>query len=725
MKKIKFLLACIILLSFQNCKKDINDPTENNGEIVSEAKIGSEGGVLTTSDVEFSIPAGSLESTTQLKIIESDSIYDGENQFSQTFLLEGVPSTYTGELNVKIKYSKPLEDKSYIACHFKTAPISIGHETISCKYLEAKDSSGYLVGTIDFGDGNRTLKSTSEIAVTDIQLEFSATSRMSSTTETTENPMISFDIICPNDIPNEFRLKVVKYFAAISKIFAEHGFNYTARDNSELFPIYIVRDAAAADYGFSSRAFPWTINGSYIQLNYPICSTNDSELKSTIAHEFFHFVHSCYGFDSDNTLWLQEALCTFSEELLQDNPADFNSDQFLKFFNTPFNGMEAGKNWVDPLTQKASIQQHGYGMGAMIKEFYYNSERTATEKTKKTVLLELVQKGANEEMLPIDVLSTTFPDFKFLWQNYFDKFIVGDINFINQSTVRDQTVLDPNRIWTIFSDTDTQKVFNEQMFDLSTNIYRIHLNKDFDSTDVLNITANSSINADDIEVVVYKYSTNSGTPFPDYINCSSSTSDHEVVVERLDEIFKSYTSLLVVVKNSRTQTPYTGTSGIKVSFNVVKEKIKYIENYTWPKSQFLMYNKYFSADVTMSLSGSKFRIVSELMNPSLGRILMIAVPKLINNKELKYNLNVSFENLQFNPPLEKAPTLDKGEIYVSSFMGSSFNDNSGNWSIPLIIKDNEILPKEGSGSVGIEVYFKDKDGYEKSAGILTMRITQD
>ncbi len=91
------------------------------------------------------------------------------------------------------------------------------------------------------------------------------------------------------------------------------------------------------------------------------------------------------------TWWYQDALCTFAEEMLQANPESFYSSQFLAFYNTPFNGMEAGINWIDPNTGVASIQQHGYGMGLMIKEFYYNSQST-----NNSALLNLVQKvGTN------------------------------------------------------------------------------------------------------------------------------------------------------------------------------------------------------------------------------------------------------------------------------------------------------------------------------------------
>jgi len=554
----------------ENCDPVFSDTTSFvpliNGKVIASGYIDSLGGAISSPEIAVTVPPGSLSSATLVKIIERDTLYGGENQFSKTFQLTGIPTTYKGLLQVAVKYLSPLEGKSYVSCYFETTPRSSLQPVKTCNYLEAKDSSGYLVSSLDFGDGQGSeLKATKGITITDVQLEVAAVSKMASALQTSDDNLIQFDFRYPSSVPAEMTQRAVRYFARISKIFSDYGFTYTARNNAKVFPIYFVNDPAATASGFFAKGFPYTINGSYIQLNYPKCSSDDEELRATVGHEFFHFIHAAYGMFDNPTWWYQEALCTFAEELLQADPAGYNSSQFLLYYNTPLNGLEAGKDWIDPNTGSANVAQHGYGMGAMIKHLIHNSGNA-----QPGLITGLVQKVSANNLTPVEALMTSFTDFKTSWRRYFTRFYEGDLGFITPGTIREEALTNPGlaRIWTPSSPTDTVKAFEDKIFDLATQVYRVHLDKDTLDMETFTVKVSSTADINDIEVRVYKYKKPNNSPFPELLGVSLPTAKHEVSISGLNIIKKTYYGLLIVVTNSRAVKPFTGTSNVSVSMNI-------------------------------------------------------------------------------------------------------------------------------------------------------------
>ncbi len=87
----------------------------------------------------------------------------------------------------------------------------------------------------------------------------------------------------------------------------------------------------------------------------------------------------------------------------------------------------------------------------------------------------------------------------------------GSLTPIQAGTIRSEPTLNPggSRIWNINSAADSLKTYYDEMPDLSTTVYRIHLNTI--TKQALSIVASTTPDINDIEVRVYKYNTANGS----------------------------------------------------------------------------------------------------------------------------------------------------------------------------------------------------------------------
>ncbi|MCX6138891.1 MAG: hypothetical protein NTV54_15540 [Ignavibacteriales bacterium] len=608
MKNVLFLLLIgSMIASVSGCKKtnDIVSPGNGNsdttgGKIIATGTIGIQGGTLSTSEVAIAIPQGSISTSATITIVEATQNYGGTTQFSKAYTIEGLPQGFQGKLGVKIKYTKPLQNSSYVSSYFTTTPKSVGHSITSFNYFEAKDSSGFLISSIDFGSGAFGLKKS--VATDDTKVTVTAASGIdTSSFAITPDPHMAFVVYREaNAIPLNWVIKLGEALAASSALYSTMGFSYSARSSTRPFPIYIINDPTSDDFGYYSRGFPWTINGSYITVNYAKVQIDD-DIRSIAAHEYFHFIHSCYGLSDDATLWYQEALTTYAEELIQPDPASFYSAQFLLYYNRPFFGIEAGKLFIDNDVTVPKPARHGYGMGVFIKELFHNSNYKDP-----TALLKLVTNVSTNKSVPVDAIKSVFPDYVDVWKTYLDKFFTGRVSFIRPSTIRGEGELDPQRTrtWTVATAGDTLKTYNENMYDLSAKVYRIHLNKDFDDLQDLKIISTPLGDKSEIEVSVYKYKNANNTPAPEFVTKSVVGRDTTIVSD-LKGIKSGYTSLIVLVTNRHAVNPYEGMRSLSLTFKIEKQEflaqLRGANNFTFTAYGTSTNNYYISKPITLTV----------------------------------------------------------------------------------------------------------------------------
>ena len=120
MKKLSLLCLPFLLIPFLSCSQSTDPeedpPPQDEFEMIAEADIGSEGGVLEAEGIELSIPSGAFTASQALELYvsETDLPYEG-NRASTLFRLEGLPEDFEGELELSITYEGELSENSYIA----------------------------------------------------------------------------------------------------------------------------------------------------------------------------------------------------------------------------------------------------------------------------------------------------------------------------------------------------------------------------------------------------------------------------------------------------------------------------------------------------------------------------------------------------------------------------------------------------------------------------------
>ncbi|MBP7497834.1 MAG: hypothetical protein KA792_09240, partial [Bacteroidales bacterium] len=152
-------------------------------------------------------------------------------------------------------------------------------------------------------------------------------------------------------------------------------------------------------------------------------------------------------------------------------------------------------------------------------------------------------------------------------------------------------------------------------------------------------------------------------------------------------------------------------------------------SYNSPPATHLIYNKYYSANVAIGISGDQFRVTQDVLSfNSEAKQITIKIPKITSSSAtMNYSLTVKFSELAFNPPnpsSEYTPKLKKAEAYIGADKISL--DNSGNWTIPIsVIQKNTYTP------VTLVVYIQEQNkqgnwiSYEKSGVILYLYIQQE
>ncbi|MBP7496642.1 MAG: hypothetical protein KA792_03145 [Bacteroidales bacterium] len=167
----------------------------------------------------------------------------------------------------------------------------------------------------------------------------------------------------------------------------------------------------------------------------------------------------------------------------------------------------------------------------------------------------------------------------------------------------------------------------------------------------------------------------------------------------------------------------------------VKFKVKgglpskdYIKSYNSPPATHLIYNKYYSANVAIGISGDQFRVTQDVLYTSETKQITIKIPKITSaSATMNYSLTVNFSELAFNPPnpsSENTPKLKKVEAGVGTDKISL--DTGGNWTIPI-----SVTQKNTNTNVTLVVYIQEQDkqgnwiSYEKSGVILYLYIQQE
>lgn len=583
--KIYLLIICFSILFF-SCKKEGN-PTEvetaptKDFKVVKTLTIDSKGGTIETENVSFRIPANSLTSATELKILESEKLDITTYQVSNGIQLSGLPKGYNGAVKIKLKHKGSLFFETYVASVQIAKHAQMGINVNNIDYIETKDSSGYLIATRyyeNYNNQSKSLYKTTEIQ-DDIILAKSGLKREFSTNEP------YFKIIYEPTNFSEAKVKVlIDALENSYQIFNEIGFDLKNKNFKNYLKVDVC-NSTGSYFGYYNRPFPFLFNNSYIFINATKMTDNET-IKATATHELFHYIQDLYGVsDASTTYWIQEALSTWSEELVQEDPNKYIPSGFRENMKRTFHGIEAGQNWNDPFEAAVSNkkQYHGYGMSSFIKYMVKNS----TSMDKRTYTLRLLNslgnKNTNLESFKTALITQNFTS---LMHDYFDSVMKGEVYGKNNST-SDAAAIRANlseqqnetKLFDIKTKADSMKNFSVNIENLGATVFKVNLTRDFTKEEILKLKFSTKAKYSDHKYFVYK---NIYGAFPVLIKSGQCSSD-EVTIQDLKSISEEKhpnvtdptkrTSLLILITNVDETKDVMGNTNFTLDLKVTQEKI--------------------------------------------------------------------------------------------------------------------------------------------------------
>ncbi len=456
-----YVLVVFIIAMLMSCSEDSpTDPKEDEINSLSSQTITSTGGSLKTDEVEIIIPSGAFSTSQEIKILESteDNLF-GVNAKSDFFVLDGLPQEFSKPIQIKIKYTGDLTDSTFIAIGEHNFITSLNEKTTTYQLISAKDSAGYLIGSLPPLYSETIGKTTSNNSdnASKLSISFGAIAGLVSYVSSQEHFKITF----PSSVLTQ-TYDLAKYLeAAYSKI-ESMGFSYSRRTK---WPVNVTVKVLKNDiYGDQTNSI-WGNNYGYLRFNFDKMDEAE-EMKVTAGHEFFHLVQSFYdprsawskaGSPMPN-YWLDEAASVWAEEF-------FSSSSGYVSPNFEYNVVDILKG-AKTGNAKDESQNYGYGMSSFLKYL------TKTEGNSKIVdVYNNISAGqapfrAISELLPINV--------GFSWHSYLKSLFTFDLykgNIFKPATL--SATAGTKQKFTIKAASDSVKIFKSSLSDISATIFTV------------------------------------------------------------------------------------------------------------------------------------------------------------------------------------------------------------------------------------------------------------
>ena len=160
----------LLVAIFAGCSSDgPTDSGDPSGDPISTVTIGPSGGKLETEDFELTVPAGAFGAETELALyLESEDPPYEDGTVTDHFRVDGLPEDFDLPLRMAIRYEGDLSGGSFIAIGEEAFVKSLGETTVTYVFLEAADSSGFLVCDLsipeDYAAGSGMLRSAAGIS---------------------------------------------------------------------------------------------------------------------------------------------------------------------------------------------------------------------------------------------------------------------------------------------------------------------------------------------------------------------------------------------------------------------------------------------------------------------------------------------------------------------------------------------------------------------------------
>ncbi|MBN1293877.1 MAG: hypothetical protein JXB48_18695 [Candidatus Latescibacteria bacterium] len=535
--KILILFLCCVPLFFMCCSDSTGPGDTGDGEIVASDNIGAGGGILSSDKIELTVPVGAFDGNTSVALATAPEKAFEDDAVSETYIISGLPQSYSKEISVSLAFTGKLTGSSYIAVGVDTWVSSLGTTTTTYSLLPATLNGEKLTAELPAA-GHVTAKAAMTSAEESSSLTVTAVNGY--TPHVTAGGHFKIEYGSRWTSLASVR-ELGKYLEEAYNTVAGLGFSYAARTN---WPVSVtVRSLDDAVYGFSTNSL-WGDNYGYLEFNSKKMNDLD-EMRTTAGHEFFHLVQSLYdprNFYSKAKfsplhLWLNEACAVWIEEKFTDQQ-NYISTARAGNNMTPFNGVVTGA--------AEDAGKHGYGLSAMIK--YLVGEYGESCLTK---IYDAVKNGSH----PVSAVREGTAEPVTWWPEFLQQYTRGELYNVSIG----ELTANKSGMFQILYEADTLAIFTGQYPDLSGKLYVIRLeNGEIDEDAKLSLSLEGGIG----ELTVFKYRLN---PFG-IVSLGSDT--EEVSVGGLRSLTEEGWHLIALVSNSRDIYPYTTTSTFTLTVRV-------------------------------------------------------------------------------------------------------------------------------------------------------------
>ena len=592
MKNLILLVALFSLLCI-SCEKEPHKPDPDteipDGQKIAEATIDETGGILESEEVLLRVPAGALDTTLTFALYldeNNSSMYP--NQVTQTYSLTGLNGVWSLPLNLSVKYDGDLDGDSYVALAYTYFDMESGDSILVNELYEATDSLGFLkcsVPPLEMDDQVRKFATEHPIGyhplVFHARLMLRGMSGMgkvrSECAEIKYDRSLGFD----HTKVEQFAAcidEAVYFFHTMGIMQLEH---FTGKPKIRVQVIedpklgaagYFIEKDTEAMLNLPSvvvttlpnvvlQSYVIKIQGSYFE------KMDDRDMQAFAAAGVLRFDTNCYFGDKKN--WLLYAIENWVKEYFYGSYPG-SMDQYL--YLHPFHGMNIlnMEEYLDVFPSKNPLLmdwQHGKGMSPLVK-YLMETHNDDLDLMKKIYIA--LQEPVNFTQ-PINTILSVIGDPEYVWWPGFIKaYLSGEVRDIPGEIFMEK--IDPADLLSFYDETDTVKYFDRQYPDLSARLCKVNLEQSLSESlgddDKLQFRIGpESLNMDYVQVQVFDY-TDGKLEFI--------AAGREVTLDHLkSRMEQGTTTLLAVVVNSASETPYKEELGIDLAVRILKKK-------TWP-----------------------------------------------------------------------------------------------------------------------------------------------
>lgn len=572
------ILALAAMLLVTGCRKEDTSPVEEQpsgeepvNEPITLATIGEAGGTLRTGDIIVSVPAGAFSEPLELRLSALDDSCSLEGHvFSKRYLIEGLPESYDQPIKVRISYQGTLSGEYFVVTGEEAICLENGQPETAYSFLDAVDSSGYLICSLPGADLEQksagTKKATQEYSKKN-WVSVQVFGEYFFHYYTIED--LYYKIYMPADMEDLYSPEIADWLD-----------NAYERISIAMFPLlgtpftrtYSVFLANLSDDVYCR--FAWR-NGSADGKRKPkgILAINIHKIEESdkmqimVGRELLRAF--LFNFDPEYPFlrpleniphhWLDQAVITYSEtefahelDRADHIPSDFPGNE-LK----PFHGIQAG-SLLGSGSALENLLDHGRGLSTFIQYLVWQYSHSILSGTYIKVSEGLAPLDAVKS--PIYMMREEDPDYSFE-SEYLDflAFYMEEGLF----QVDDRTFYESipqEHVFLIDDQDDTLKVFHDNYPDLSARLYRIDLNDpEFREKGILEFSPGGSVPGNRIGLRVYGYKEGKLTPL------GGGTDHYEA------SIFGDHENLMFMVFNATANSPYTGNSTIDMKVRAKRD----------------------------------------------------------------------------------------------------------------------------------------------------------